>query len=122
MTNIRIKTNTCRGGVIEDIYVRKVEVGQCKRAVLSIDLVYEPNEIGERGFLPTVRNINMEEVNCQKSINGIFIDALKENANVYNINLSNCNFNGVSNGNSISGITKDIHFNNLIINGQKYNQ
>lgn len=119
---IRIKTNTCRGGVIENIYVRKVEVGQCKRAVLSIDLVYEPNEIGQRGFLPTVRNINMEDVNCQKSINGIFIDALKDNANVYNINLSNCNFNGVTNGNSISGMTKDIHFNNLIINGQKYNQ
>lgn len=119
---IRIKTNTCRGGVIENIYVRKVEVGQCKRAVLSIDLVYEPNEIGERGFLPTVRNINMEDVNCQKSINGIFIDALKDNANVYNINLRNCNFNGVSDGNSIKGLTKDIHFNNLIINGQKFNQ
>ena len=119
---IRIKTNTCRGGVIENIYVRKVEVGQCKRAVLSIDLLYEPNEIGERGFLPTVRNINMEDVNCQKSINGIFIDALKEIANVYNINLSTCNFNGVSNGNSISGMTKDVHFNNLIINGQKLNQ
>lgn len=119
---IRIKTNTIRGGVIENIYVRKVEVGQCKEAVLHINLLYEPNEIGERGFLPTVRNIYMEDVNCQKSRYGIFIDALKEQINVYNINVSNCNFNGVTNGNSIEGQTKDIHYNNLLINGQKYNQ
>ena len=119
---IRIKTNTIRGGVIENIYVRKIEVGQCKRAVLSINLLYEPNEIGERGFLPTVRNIYMEDVTCQKSRYGIFIDALKETTNVYNINVSNCNFKGVAEGNSITGLTKDIHFNNLIINGKMFNQ
>jgi polygalacturonase len=119
---IRIKTNTIRGGMIENIYVRKVEVGQCKEAVLHINLVYEPNEIGERGFLPTVRNIYMEDVSCQKSRYGIFIDALKEQTNVYNINVSNCTFNGVADGNLITGQTKDIHYNNLLINGQKLNQ
>jgi polygalacturonase len=116
---IRIKTNTCRGGIIENIYVRKVEVGQCREAVLHINLLYEPREIGERGFLPSVRNIYMEDISCQKSRYGIFIDALKEQINVSNINISNCSFNGVTDGNSINGQTKDIHFNNLLINGKK---
>ena len=54
---LRIKTNSCRGGVIEDIYMRNVEVGQCAEAVLKINLDYEPKEIGRRGFYPIVRNV-----------------------------------------------------------------
>ncbi|MDE6510523.1 MAG: glycoside hydrolase family 28 protein, partial [Muribaculaceae bacterium] len=61
---IRIKTNTCRGGVIEDIYVRNVEVGQCKEAVLKINLAYEPKEVCKRAYPPTVRNIYLENVTC----------------------------------------------------------
>ena len=41
---IRIKTNNCRGGVIENIYVRNVEVGECREAVLKINLQYENRE------------------------------------------------------------------------------
>lgn len=47
---VRIKTNPCRGGVIENIYVRNTEVGQCKESVLKINLDYEPKEICCRDF------------------------------------------------------------------------
>ncbi|MCH5347520.1 MAG: glycoside hydrolase family 28 protein, partial [Muribaculaceae bacterium] len=63
---VRIKTNTCRGGVIENIYARNIEVGQCDEAVLKINLDYEHNEICCRGYLPTVRNVNLDNVNCNK--------------------------------------------------------
>ena len=119
---IRIKTSTCRGGVIENIYVRNVEVGQCREAVLHINLLYEPNEIGERGFFPIVRNVYLENINSKKSQYGVYIDALNEKMNVYNINVSNCNFSGVANGNSVKGLTKDIHYKNLVINGTPFNQ
>ena len=119
---IRIKTSTCRGGTIEDIFVRNIKVGECKRAVLSINLLYEPREIGERGFLPTVRNIYMENVTSQKSRYGVYINALKEQVNVSNINVSNCKFDGVAEGNFIEGQVKDIHFNKLMINGVSYDQ
>ena len=58
----------------------------------------------------------------RKSQYGVYIDALNEKTNVYNINVSNCNFSGVANGNSIKGLTKDIRYKNLIINGTPYNQ
>ncbi len=64
---IRIKTNTCRGGVIEDIYVRNVEVGQCDEAVLKINLDYEPKEMCKRAYPPVVRNVYLENVTCNKS-------------------------------------------------------
>lgn len=38
---IRIKTSTCRGGLIENVFVRNVTVGQCREAVLRINLQYE---------------------------------------------------------------------------------
>lgn len=114
---IRIKTNTCRGGVIENIYARNIEVGQCGESVLKINLDYEHNEICCRGFLPTVRNVNLDNITCQKSKYGVQIIALDTCTNVYDIHVSNCRFNGVEQGNFQSGKTRNVTFNNLYING-----
>ncbi len=114
---IRIKTNTCRGGIVENIYARNIKVGQCGESVLKINLDYEHNEICCRGFLPTVRNINLENITCQKSKYGVQIIALDTCTNVYDINVKNCKFNGVEEGNYIKGQTRNINFNNLYING-----
>ena len=114
---VRIKTNTCRGGVVENIYARNIEVGQCKESVLKINLDYEAKENCCRGFLPTVRNVYLENVTCEKSKYGVQIIALDTVTNVYNINVKNCKFNGVEKGNYEKGKTKDVKFDNLIING-----
>ncbi len=115
---IRIKTNTCRGGVTENIFVRNIEVGECKESVLKINLDYDPREVCCRGYIPTVRNINLENVTCKKSKYGVMIVALDTCTNVYDINVKNCNFTGVADGNYIKGKTRDINFDNLYINGQ----
>lgn len=115
---LRIKTNSCRGGVIENIYMCNVEVGQCAEAVLKINLDYEPKEIGRRGFYPTVRNVYMENVTCQKSKYGIMVVAFDSLTNVYNINLKNCKFDGVYDKPVyIKGKTRDMNYDNLFING-----
>ena len=115
---LRIKTNSCRGGVIEDIYMRNVEVGQCAEAVLKINLDYEPKEIGRRGFYPIVRNVYMDNVTCKKSKYGIMVVAFDDRTNVYNINLKNCKFDGVyGKPVYITGKTKDMNYDNLFING-----
>lgn len=114
---IRIKTNTCRGGVIENIYARNIEVGQCGESVLKINLDYEHNEICCRGYLPTVRNVNLDNVNCNKSRYGVQIIALDTCVNVYDINIINCHFNNVAKGNSITGLTRDINYENYYVNG-----
>lgn len=115
---LRIKTNSCRGGVIENIYMRNVVVGQCAEAVLKINLDYEPKEIGRRGFYPTVRNVYMENVTCQKSKYGIMVVAFDSLTNVYNINLKNCKFDGVYDKPVyIQGKTRDMNYDNLFING-----
>ena len=114
---VRIKTNTCRGGVIENINARNIKVGVCKESVLKINLDYEPKEVCCRGFVPTVRNINIENITCEKSKYGVQIIALDSVCNVYDINVKNCHFNGVKDGNFSSGLTRDVRFDNLFING-----
>ena len=116
---LRLKTNTCRGGVTENIYMRNVRVGQCREAVMRINLEYEPNEPAKRGFIPTVRNVYMENVTCQKSKYGILINGLQDHDNIYNINVKNCRFDGVqSEPVRRTGKSHDLHFDNLFINGE----
>ena len=115
---LRIKTNTCRGGIIENIYMRNVTVGQCKESVMRINLGYEPNEPAKRGFIPTVRNVYMSNVTCQKSEYGVRLNGLDEADNIYNINVENCQFNGVTKMPiERTGKSHDIHFDNLFVNG-----
>ena len=114
---VRIKTNSCRGGIIENINARNIKVGTCKESVLKINLDYEPKEICCRGFYPTVRNVNIENITSENSQYGVQIIGLEEDTYVYDINVKNCRFNGVKDGNSITGKTRDINFDNLFING-----
>lgn len=114
---LRIKTNSCRGGIIENIFMRNIEVGQCREAVLRINLDYEHNEICCRGYYPTVRNVLMENVTCKKSKYGVQIIGLDEDTYVHDITVRNCRFDGVKSGNSITGKTRDIKFDNLFLNG-----
>lgn len=115
---LRIKTNNCRGGLIENINMRNVTVGQCNEAVLRINLDYEPREECYRGFEPTVRKVYMENVTSKESKYGVQIIGLNNIENVYDITVKNCKFDGVSKAPvSISGKTRDIKFDNLFING-----
>lgn len=115
---IRIKTNNCRGGVIENIFVRNVKVGVCREAVLKINLVYEQREKCQRDFYPIVRNVYLDNVTCQKSKYGVKIEGFDDRCNVENIEVKDCVFNGVeTGGNSIKGQVKDVRLINLVING-----
>ena len=114
---LRIKTNSCRGGIIENINMRNITVGKCKESVLKINLDYEHNEICCRGYYPIVRNVYMENVTSQESKYGVQIIGLDEDTFVYDINVKNCRFNGVKDGNFMSGKTRNVNFDRLFING-----
>ncbi|MCQ2204987.1 MAG: glycoside hydrolase family 28 protein [Bacteroidales bacterium] len=113
---IRIKTSDCRGGVIENVFVRNVEVGECQEAILKINLLYEPKEICNRNFPPVVRNVNIENIQSEKSKYGVYIVGLPGSENVSDINVKNCNFNGVESGNKVTDAIR-VTYDNLLING-----
>jgi len=118
---LRIKTNSCRGGIIENINMRNVTVGQCGEAVLKLNTDYEPREVCCRGFYPTIRNVTMENVTCKKSKYGVMIVGYQDPTLAYTINnitVKNCQFNGVYNKPIHQiGLAQDITYDNLFING-----
>ena len=116
---IRIKTNNCRGGVFENIYVRNVEVGECREAVLKINLQYENREKCDRSFPPVVRLVYLDNVTSEKSKYGVLITGYDDRVNIEDIHVTNSRFNNVEKkGNLITG-AKDVVLNEVYINGNK---
>jgi len=97
---LRLKTNTVRGGVIENVFVRDIEIGTVNLAPIEIDLRYEPPESGP--YIPEVRNIVVERMSSQKSKHGLYIRGL-EQAPVRDIHVRDSTFRGVAQGHVIEG-------------------
>ncbi|MCI5083078.1 MAG: glycoside hydrolase family 28 protein [Saprospiraceae bacterium] len=62
---IRIKTNSRRGGTVENVYVRNLEVGQVKEAVLKVNMFYATYNNQQGEHIPNVRNIQLEKINVK---------------------------------------------------------
>lgn len=112
---LRLKTNSVRGGVIENVYVRDIEIGTVKLAPIEIDLRYEPPEAG--AFIPEVRNVVVERMHSQKSKHALYIRGL-ENAPLRNIAVRDSSFRGVAQGHVIEGAV-DLTLERVVIEGEK---
>ena len=99
---LRIKTNSYRGGTIENIFMRSCRIGQVAQAALDIDLFYEEGEGGQ--FTPTVRNIAMEDVTCGKSKVAVSLKGYN-NAPLQDIRLTRCTFDHAEKENVIQNVT-----------------
>jgi len=62
---LRFMSNARRGGFAENVFMRNVEIGQVKEAVLTIDFMYETGPNGP--YKPVVRNVNLENVRSTNS-------------------------------------------------------
>ena len=98
---LRFKTNTLRGGVIENVFVRDIEIGTVNLAPIEIDLRYEPRDQGP--FIPEVRNILVERMTSKKSKHALYIVGL-ENAPIRNVIVRESAFRGVAQGHVIEGM------------------
>jgi unsaturated rhamnogalacturonyl hydrolase len=62
---LRLKSNAVRGGVIENVFMRNVSVGQVADAVLQIDFLYEEGANGSHK--PAARNVVMENITVNRT-------------------------------------------------------
>jgi unsaturated rhamnogalacturonyl hydrolase len=90
---LRFKSNAVRGGTIENVFMRNVKVGQVAEAVLTIDLLYEEGAKG--AFIPTVRNVTMENITSASSPRVFFVVGFP-GAVIDNIRIANSTFAGVT--------------------------
>lgn len=57
---LRLKSNAVRGGVLQNIFMRNVNVGTVKDSVLQIDFLYDEGAKGD--FKPVAHNVVMENI------------------------------------------------------------
>ncbi len=57
---LRLKSNAMRGGVLQNIFMRNINVGLVKDAVLQIDFLYEEGAQG--AFHPIAKNVVLENL------------------------------------------------------------
>tara|TARA_R110000868_G_scaffold83515_1_gene235662 strand:- start:4986 stop:6413 length:1428 start_codon:yes stop_codon:yes gene_type:complete len=116
---IRIKTNTLRGGFVENVFVKNIQVGEVKEAVLKINTYYGIYANQEGNFIPTIKNIHLEDIQVKKGGQyGVLIKGRAESL-VKNVTLTNVHINGAETPLSIENC-EPILFTNTTINGKKY--
>ncbi|HYG24108.1 MAG TPA: glycoside hydrolase family 28 protein [Verrucomicrobiae bacterium] len=89
---LRLKTNAERGGGIENIFFRNVQVGRVAHSVLTIDLVY--GRVYGGLFPPIIRNIEMQNVTSASSPRALWIVGTT-NSIIENVRVIDSTFKGV---------------------------
>lgn len=89
---LRFKSNARRGGIVENIYMRNVEIGRVAEAVLTIDFLYETGAEGPHR--PVVRNVRIEKVTSVSSPRVMWIAGFP-GATIDGISFADCIFKGV---------------------------
>lgn len=90
---IRFKNNALRGGVVERIRYRNIEVGEVRRAVITVDFNYE--EGGQGRFHPVLRDVVIEDVRSVRSRRAVDLQGLPASP-VDDLTLVGCDFQGVA--------------------------
>ncbi|OAM91353.1 glycoside hydrolase [Termitidicoccus mucosus] len=89
---LRFKTNAVRGGVIENIFFRNIQVGRVGKAVVHVDFKYEEGDKGD--YMPVLRNVLIEKVTSKSSPHAIYLRGFAQ-APIRDITIRDCTFEGV---------------------------
>ena len=111
---LRVKNNAMRGGLLEHLHFRDIQVGQVAHAVITIDFNYEEGAKGS--FTPVVRDFNVDRVKSGKSKHALDVQGLP-GAPVIDLRLANCTFDNVAEASIVKNV-KNATFENVKINGK----
>lgn len=112
---LRFKNNAMRGGVVENIHCRDIQVGRLERAAIICDFNYEEGAKG--GFKPVLRNLTVERMQAKAAVQVLDLQGLAD-APIGNIVLRDCRFDGVTQP-SVVTHTLGLKLENLVVNGQR---
>ncbi len=97
---LRLKSNARRGGVLENVFMRHVQIGAVAEAVLTVDFLYEDGAKGEHR--PVARNLQLSHVTSRQSPRVLFIKGFP-GATIDQVRLTDCAFSGVSLADVVDG-------------------
>jgi polygalacturonase len=111
---LRIKTNSVRGGYVENVFMREVKVGQVAEAVIKVDFFYEEGDAG--AFAPVLRNVQVSNLTSSKSAYAVWIRAYQHSP-AKDILIENCMFSNVSKPSVVENVM-NLRYVNVRVNGE----
>ena len=112
---VRVKDNAMRGGLVENLFVRNLDVGQVSRAAVTIDFYYEEAENGP--FTPRVRHVRIEGVKTRQAEYALYLRGF-ERAPIREVSIVDCDFNGVAKDDLVEQVV-GLVVQNVRINGRR---
>ncbi len=116
---VRIKSMLGRGGYVENIWVRDLQMNNIENAVLQFDMAYDSStNIPTTTALPEIKNIAVDNLSVSGNMPKylVKIDGLKEQP-VENITLSN--IKSASEKGIVIGNAKKVNLENIIFSAKK---
>lgn len=110
---LRFKTNSVRGGTIENFFARRITVGQVAEAVVKVDFYYEEGDVGTH--TPVMRNLWVEDLTAQKGQFAFWIKGY-ERSKISGLHFTRCRFEGMAKANVLEHVA-DVQFEDVTING-----
>jgi polygalacturonase len=111
---VRIKNNAMRGGLIENVFARNIDVGEVATAAFSVDFFYEEGEAGK--FVPVARNLEVRNLKTRKAQYALYLRGFK-GAPIDSVRVVDCEFNGVSKPDVIENVA-GLALHNVTENGK----
>jgi polygalacturonase len=114
---LRFKNNAMRGGALENIYFRRITVGEVAGAVINVDYSYQEGSNGP--YTPVFRNMVVEGLTSRKSKRALNLQGYA-NAPLRDIKLVDCAFDNSGEVGSLRHVT-GLRAERVTMNGQPFN-
>jgi polygalacturonase len=111
---LRIKTNSYRGGVIENISFHDVTVGEVSHDVIQIDYFYEEGPGGP--FHPMVRNVDIGGVTSEKADYALNLRGYATDP-ISNVSVEHCRFKNAAKSNLLEHV-EGLRVDDVEVNGK----
>jgi polygalacturonase len=110
---LRFKSKALRGGLVENIYFRHIEIGEVADAVVQIDLFYEEGPKGPER--PVFRNIDIRDLTCSKAKHALNLRAFPH-SEISGIHLERCQLSNIAGPDIVENV-QGLTYRDVTING-----
>jgi polygalacturonase len=110
---LRFKTNSVRGGIIANIFMRNCTIGKVAGDILDVDMYYDEGDVGT--FTPVIQNIEIDSCNSSSSEEAWEVDAY-ERSPLTDVKIIGCNFNNSTTTGTLTNVSR-LQVYNSFING-----
>ncbi len=98
---LRFKDNALRGGILEHVYMRNIDVGQVAGAAIEVDFNYEEGANGP--YLPVVRDVDVSGLRVRKCAMALSLRGY-EKSPIRDVRLHDCTFEEAARPNLIEHV------------------